>query len=102
MNTGSLDKAIAEVGRRRKKTKWKGYTLDELRAHRVVVQARILIEKNRLDLAMKSVQARRAQDKSVVQRILSALNIVDYSIMAVAVVRRVSSIVSHLRGRGKN
>ena len=47
MNNENLSRAINEVGRRRKTSSWRGYTLEELRTQRVVTQARILIERNR-------------------------------------------------------
>ncbi len=97
ISSHSLEKAVAEVGRRRKDRKWKGYTLSQLRTQRVIVQARILIEKNRLEMAYDDVRMRRTRDKSILRRVLGALTVIDYGIMAAGIYKRVSAIVSHLR-----
>lgn len=99
MNSEGLSKAIAEVGRRRKPRRWNGYSLDELRTQRVIVQARILIERNRLEMAYGSIKERRAQDKSMLKRILGALNVIDYGVMAIGLVRKVNAIVAHMRNK---
>ena len=99
MNNENLGRAILEVGRRNKPVTWKGYTLAELREQRLVNQARILIERNRLEIAYANVRERRSRDKSMFRRILGALNAVDYGVMAIGIVKRMTSIFSHMRSR---
>lgn len=101
MNSENLSRAINEVGRRRKISSWRGYTLEELRTQRVVTQARILIERNRLELAYSNVRERRARDKSVIRRVLGALTAVDYAVMGIGVAKRLMSIISHFKANHK-
>lgn len=77
--------------------KWKGYTLEELQHQRTVNDARILVQKMALKHRIDALQATRQRDKNVVQKMLSALNYVDYAVLGLTLARKVASILSHLR-----
>lgn len=77
--------------------KWKGYTLDELQHQRTVNDARILVQKMALEHQINVMQTTRKRDKSIAQKILSALSYVDYAVLGITLARKVASIVSHLR-----
>lgn len=77
--------------------RWRGYTLDELRTQRVLTQARIIVEKSRLRSNVNTLRVKRNGERNTFKKIVNALSAVDYAVLALGVVRKVGSIVSHLR-----
>lgn len=100
MNSQAELKSVLPVTPERTLTtrRWRGYTLDQLRTRRALTQACIIVEKNRLTSVVNTLKVKRTTRKDTFKKIINALSAVDYAVLAVGIVRRVSSIVSFFRG----
>jgi len=78
---------------------WKGYTLAQLRNQRIINQAHIVIERAQFSNSLDALKARKASRMSMLRRMMGALNVIDYSVMGLAVARRVHALASSLRKR---
>lgn len=77
--------------------KWRGYTLDQLRTQRVLTQTSIIVEKNRLNSMIETLRSKRNSERNTFKKIINALSAMDYAVLAFGIIRKVSSILSHMR-----
>ncbi len=87
------------------KTKWEGYTLEELRCQRTLAQSRIMLAENRIDRDIASLQKTLAGGRpnighSVVGRMLGALSYLDWAIISISLFRKLAPLFSHKSRRG--
>ncbi len=86
-----------------KNVEWKGYTIDELRYQRALVVIKCEIEKENLKSVVSSYQQNRlsiiggVNSNSLMGRILGAIDIVDYSMVAFKLGRKLFSIIKNRR-----
>lgn len=92
MTHHSLTTAQIESINGRAPRRWRGYTLEELRTQRLVTQARIMVEKAHLDHIAEGFRRREEGRRSVLQKILGALDVIDYSVMGYTVIQRLSTL----------
>lgn len=77
--------------------RWTGYTLEELRNQRTIVNARIMIERHRLATnvdRLRETFVARSKPASVVSRMFSALTYIDWAVMGITVIRKVAPLFS--------
>lgn len=72
---------------------WNGYTLEELRGQRTLVAAHIMIEQHRLEhrvgLLRQSFTEHGRSRKTFAGRIMAAMSVMDWAVLAFSVGRRV-------------
>lgn len=73
---------------------WRGYTLDELRYQRMLVGARMLIERERL---AQSIKGPRDSGTPTVGTFKTWMGYVDYAVTAISVLRSVRRIIKAWR-----
>lgn len=79
---------------------WNGYTLAELRYRLDVVATRRDIEKERMKLSLTSIAKENVTVKSgvnILKRMVGALNIMDYAILAFKMGLRLRSLYRNLK-----
>ncbi|MGM9853106.1 MAG: hypothetical protein ACI30N_03960 [Muribaculaceae bacterium] len=81
-------------------SKWEGYTLEELRCQRALVQARIIVAEHDVDrnvARLKTVLTggHPNMGRSTLGRMLSALSYIDWAIIGITLVRKVAPFFSH-------
>lgn len=77
------------------KTKWSGFTLNQLRRERAVTLALIEVEKERANIDYdRARHGNFGLPGSIFTRVLGALNYADYLVLAVQLYRRISPIFS--------
>lgn len=82
--------------------RWSGYTLEELRNQRALVQARIMIERHRLATSVDDVRhsvLTRTRPTTVLGRILGALSYLDWAILGVTLFRKFSPLFNKKKHR---
>ncbi len=74
---------------------WPGYTLDELRMRRAVVEARMEIQKYKLSAQLSSMREKTplfGGNGSLFSRITGALSLTEYAFLGIKLFKLVSSI----------
>lgn len=75
-----------------------GYTLDELQVQRSINDARIMVQKMVLQRRVAELRRPRTNEAhGVFGKMVNALGYVDYAVLVVTAVRRITSIVSRFR-----
>lgn len=79
---------------------WNGYTLAELRYRQDVVSTRIDVEKERMKMSLTSIVKENVTVKSgvnILKRMVGALNVMDYAILAFKMGLRLRSLYRNLK-----
>ena len=71
-----------------KKKTWKGYNFDEIREQIVLNDARIMIQKIKIQDDIKALRTARSNNKSTFKKLFSALSYVDYIVMGITLIRK--------------
>lgn len=79
--------------------RWRGYTLDELQTQRSINDARIMVQKISLSHELASLRTGQSARRGIFKKMVGALGYVDYAVLGVMALRRISSIISRFRGR---
>lgn len=75
--------------------RWEGYTLEELRTQRTVVNTRIMVERTRLADDVDSLRlkiAGSARPTTILGRMLAGLSYLDWVVMAFTLFRRLAPL----------
>ncbi len=72
-------------------TPWKGYTLDEIRMHRIISSTRIELEKAKMAAATQQYTSKenRFVSSPIVSKLTNALDYLDYASLAYTIGKRV-------------
>lgn len=80
--------------------RWGGYSLSELQGQRTMVNARIMIERHRLDTSVASLRNALTPGpgrKSIATRMLKALDVMDWLMLGLGLYRRLAPIFERHR-----
>lgn len=82
------------------KPRWEGYTLEELKSQRTIVEARIVLARYRVESGFHNLHHNLTHTspnlgKSAIGRMLSALTYLDWAILAIGLFRKLSPIFRH-------
>ena len=75
--------------------RWAGYTLEELRNQRTLVNARIMIERHRLSCDVNDLResvVAKSKPVTIAGRMFSALSYLDWVVMGVTAIRKISPL----------
>ncbi len=96
-----MAKTEIDIRKRTPETEWSGYTLDELRYQRALTTARIEISKELLMMQAsqlyKGKLPPRPGKSSMLGRMLSALSMFDYAILAIRVGQKLTGMFRSFR-----
>lgn len=82
-----------------KEDNWKGYNLDELRYERAYMQARMVIERERMASQTRNLYSGFTSMKgsSIAGKLLGSLNYLDYILLAFRIGRKALTLIRRLR-----
>lgn len=76
---------------------WKGYTLAELQAQRQLNDEYIDAQKERIVHEYNVIKAGRENQSGTFRKMLGALSYIDYAVLGVSAVKRITSLVKLFR-----